>query len=279
MALNALKWIKKKMFIPEEGLFWDLYDPEKKEIMKFSKNKKKSLGVDAGKKLVRPLADDSVFLKALFRTHNKDFSRVYKRVLDRLSDDERPPGNWVCWGPANEKTGSIHPRHAYWWGRPFIYSYKEYRDKDFLNTGIKSAKWYMKAMRKDGGIIRGTYLDFNTDSFGHATSGAACGAILMNDLRNLLNKDIFARGTATELGYNVDELLQNLTESIKKALSFCRNMQLTMPEDETMYGVIIEKINRLNGSDKNPMHIRDLGTIFYIQACYEIISQSEKELK
>jgi hypothetical protein len=277
IGLNALRWVRKKMYLPEFGLFWDLYSPELKKIKKLSN--KKDLGVEKGKKLARPLADDSVFLKAKYRTHDKQFSRIYRRVLDRLVADEAPNGNWICWGPANKLNGTIHPRHAYWWGSPFIYSYKEYRDKNLLRIGISSAEWYIHAMRKDGGIFRGTYLDFNTDSFGHATSGSACGAILFNELRTLLFTDDDARKNTSDLGYNVDELIIELNNNIKKALSFCRNMQLTMPNDEDLYGVIVEKLKPLNGSDGNPIYIRDLGTIFYIQACYEIIKQSEIELK
>ena len=43
---------------------------------------------------------------------------------------------------------------------------------------------------------------------------------------------------------------------------FLKAWQLT----ENVYGAILEKVLPPNVSDRNPFHIRDLGTIFFIQA-------------
>ncbi len=43
-------------------------------------------------------------------------------------------------------------------------------------------------------------------------------------------------------------------------------MQLTNPADPNLRGAIIEKILPPDGTDRNPIHLRDLATIFHIQA-------------
>jgi hypothetical protein len=56
-------------------------------------------------------------------------------------------------------------------------------------------------------------------------------------------------------------------EPMRRALRFCMNMQFKNPEDPNLKGAILEKVlPPMNGTDKSPYHIRDLGTIFFIQA-------------
>jgi len=43
-------------------------------------------------------------------------------------------------------------------------------------------------------------------------------------------------------------------------------MQFTNPEDPNLKGAILEKVLPPDGTDRSPYHIRDLGTIFFIQA-------------
>jgi hypothetical protein len=43
-------------------------------------------------------------------------------------------------------------------------------------------------------------------------------------------------------------------------------MQFTNPEDPNLKGAILEKILPPDGTDRSPYYIRDLGTIFFIQA-------------
>ena len=58
---------------------------------------------------------------------------------------------------------------------------------------------------------------------------------------------------------------------LEKALKFCMRMQFTTPEDKNLTGAILEKVLPPDGSDRLPYYIRDLGTIFFIQAAAGII--------
>ena len=71
----------------------------------------------------------------------------------------------------------IHPRQAYWWGRPMIDAYRASRDPRYFACARRAGEWYQNAMRLDGGLFRGTRRDFKTDSFSHATSGVACAVL------------------------------------------------------------------------------------------------------
>ena len=240
-ARTALQWIARKMVLPGEGLIRDLYRFSRREV-----------DADAPGAADRPLADDAVFLVVGRLAGDEGLKKIHFEVLERLLRDEDPPGNWICYGPCDAKAGSIHPRHAYWWGMPFLDGYQEIGDQRYLDAAVRSGQWYIRAQRADGGLFRGTYRDFNTDSFGHATSGIACAAKLWARLRK-------ATGDDSWLG------------PIRKALAFCMSMQVGLCRDSNLQGVIIEKILAPNGTDDSLIHIRDLGTIFFVQAACEAL--------
>ncbi|MEM2740391.1 MAG: hypothetical protein QXQ29_06290, partial [Candidatus Bathyarchaeia archaeon] len=108
-----------------------------------------------------------------------------------------------------------------------------------------------------GGLFRDTFIDFSTPSFGHATSGIACTVILWLELTQILED-------------------KRYIEPMRKALRFCISMQFRNPEDPNLRGAILEKVlPPIDGTDKSPYHIRDLGTIFFIQAVAKILSNLE----
>jgi hypothetical protein len=195
----------------------------------------------------RPLIDDAIMLRSYERTANETFRRVFFETADRLLRDEDPPGNWISYSPCSAKGGHIHPRHAYWWGLPMIAAYEDSGESNYLDCAIRAGEWYLKAQRRDGGLFRRTYTDFRTDSFGHATSGIACAAILWQELHRVTGDSRWM-------------------EPVEQALRFCVSVQFTEPNDANLRGAILEKVLPPDGTDRSPYHIRDLGTIFFVKA-------------
>ena len=241
--LKALDYCIDNLYIKGEGLFHDSYDYKNKMICDPFNYEHIN-----GKELPgRPLNDDSVFLKAYNLTNKEKYNEVFWEIIERLMKEENPPGNWIKYHPCNIRRGYIHPRHAFWWGRPFIRAYEETKKQEYLDVAIRTGEWYKKAVRADGGLFRNTYADFNTDSFGHATSGTACAAILWMELKEVTRDN----------DYNA---------YIRNSLVYCMNMQFKRVEDKNLLGCVLEKVLPPDGTDRNPYFIRDLGTIFFIQA-------------
>lgn len=235
-ALDALQWIGARAWNPREGTLHDVYDPRRREFDLVTWG---SLG--------RPMLDDAVFLTGWRLTGDASFKDVAVGTAERLLRDEAPPGNWVNYLPCNSQKGNIHPRHAYWWGLPMLDVYEATKDARFRDCFVRSVEWYKRAMRRDGGLLRKTYLDFNTESFGHATSGSACAVIMF--LRHYEHTG--DRG---------------ILEFAERGLRFAMGMQFTQPEDPNLKGCILEKVLPPDGTDRSPYHVRDLGTIFFVQA-------------
>src|SRR5690606_13778269 len=133
------------------------------------------------------------------------------------------------------------------WGLPLIDTYHRTGREVFLDTAVASGEFCLDAMRPDGGYFRGTYTDFRTDSFGHATSGSACAAILFMRLFEETGESRwFCAAT--------------------KALRFCVQVQFRKTADPNLQGAVLEKVLPPDGTDRSPYRLRDLGTIFFVQA-------------
>ena len=101
-------------------------------------------------------------------------------------------------------------------------------------------------------MFRLTFRDFSTHCFGHATSGSACAArCFMAAFRESGKREFL-----------------DLAEA---ALSYCGSMLLSEAKDPNLRGAVLEKIMPPDGTDNLPYHIRDLGTIFFIQAAAEYL--------
>lgn len=247
-AVKILYWTKERLWNPEQGLFYGLYDPVAEKVLP-----EKML---AGR--ARPLLDDAVYVTGWQLTGDQALLNVATVTAERLLRDESPPGNWMKYGPCLPSIQQIHPRHAYWWGKPMLSVYRATGDERFRECFISSVDWYRRAMRRDGGIFRDTYADFTTDSFGHATSGTACAVIMFLE---------YYRETRD------DEILP----FIERGLKFCMSMQFTNPADANLKGALLEKVLPPDGTDRSPYYVRALGTIFFLQAASEYLEQFSKQ--
>ncbi len=226
-----------------DGLFRDQFDVKQLTYM--------PPAIDA-KKPGRPLNDDAVFLKAAARGRKPELRAIFYEVAERLLREEDPPGNWIRFGPCNASTGMIHPRQAYWWGLPMIDAFHDSRDPRYLACARRAGQWYQNAMRLDGGLFRGTRRDFKTDSFSHATSGVACAVLLWAELWKETHDETWL-------------------ESIRSGLNFCTMMQLRNVLDPNLQGAVIEGVEAPDGSDASPYYLRDIATLFFVQAASRVL--------
>lgn len=243
-ALEAADWVAEKAWQPGLGKFFDYYQISSSSFI---------FGLPGAQN--RPLLDDAVFVTAWKRTGEKRYFDIAVATGETLLKEEDPPGNWIGIFPCDAKRGFIHPRHAYWWGRPMLTLYRETGDRRFLELFRRSVRWYDRALRLDGGFMRATSPDFNTGCFGHATSGSACAALCFLDMAELEDREYWLARA-------------------EKALHYCCAMQFTSASDPNMQGAVLEKVRIPDGTDRSPYYLRDLGTIFFIQAASSYLKRN-----
>lgn len=243
-AVAAVNWAVDKLY-KGDGHFHDGYDPQRRKIVSHGwRNRWNEEG--------RPLIDDGVLLKAWKLTGREKFRTTFFEIADKLLKTEDPPGNWMGYLPCAWKDQRMHPRQAFWWGRPMWMAYKESGQQKYRDCFDRACQWYVKAMRRDGGMLRATYTDFNTTSFGHATSGTGAACMMFRD-------------QYAELGN--ERYLSQLILGLKYMLS----MQLTRPSDPNLRGAIIEKVLPPDGTDAAPWFLRDIGTTFFVASACQVL--------
>lgn len=247
-AEEAVAWIAHNAYLGK-GLFRDSYSVRSWSWVSppWSKQTPDKPG--------RPLIDDAIFLKVFHRTGNREYRQIFYETANRLLEEEEPPGYWIGFAPSNSRTGFMHPRQAYWWGYPLIAAYKDSGQSEYLHCATRAGQWYLSAMRNDGGLFRGTYRGFKTDSFGQETSGIACAVILWHELWKNTAEDRWLKAMGT-------------------ALNYCMKLQFREPADPNLKGAILEKVLPPDGTDRSPYHLRDLGTIFFIQAAAGVLAEA-----
>ena len=195
----------------------------------------------------RPLADDAIFLKMYRLTGEPVYRDVFFATVDHLRTHEVPAGTWNNYGPSNGGKGISHPRQSFWWGMPMYDAYLETEDPVYLDSLRRCGQWYLRAQRRDGSLFRHTDLEFKTPAFNLCTSGICCAALLWMRL------------------YTIDRDPRWM-EAVERALEFAMSVQFTRPRDENMRGAILELTEFVPGSDASPYYLRDLATIFFVQA-------------
>ncbi len=239
--IAAANFVIDKMYSKQQRVFVDVYDPVE------HKHHQPSPFHGKGNANGRPLLEAGVLTKIFRKTGDEKFLNTHLEISERLLTDQNPSGNWMDYSPNDPVKKSFHPRHTYWWGIPLIESFRITHDARYIEAATACAEFTVRALRHDGGYFRNYYLGNSTDSFGHATSGSACAAILLLELLAVDNNTRWI-------------------SFIEDALSFCMNMQFSKPQDENLRGAILEKILPPDGTDNSPYYLRDLGSIFFIKA-------------
>ena len=201
----------------------------------------------------RPLADDSIFLEAYRLSGDPSFREIFYATADFLRTNETPAGTWNNYIPSFLDIGLSHPRQSFWWGMPMYDAYLDTGDTAYLDSLRRCGEWYLRAQRLDGGMFRNTDLQFNTPCFGLCTSGISCASLLWLRL------------------YSIDSNKKWL-EATERALRFNMDVQFRTAADPNMKGAVLEFTQLIPGSDASPYCLRDLATIFFLQAACQYIA-------
>ena len=130
-----------------------------------------------------------------------------------------------------------------------IAAFQENGDKRYLDCARRVGEWYLHLTRDEGDPFHGSL----RQSSGIDTSGMACAAILWMDLFQE-TKD------------------ERWMAAARRALRYCMNMQFREVQDPNLKGAFLEQVLPPNGTDRSPFYVRDIATIFFVQAACKFLS-------
>jgi len=238
MGLDAAFWVARNAYV-SDGLFRDAFDVKTGQFVAPPWQNEKT---------GRPLLDDGIMLKAYKQTKNALCRRIFFATAERLLKEEEAPGNWTH-VPPGPRSAYGHLRQSFWWGDPMIAAFQESGDKRYLECARRIGDWYLHLTRDESDPFLGSL----RPSAGIDTSGMACAAILWLDLYQE-TKD------------------ERWMAAARRALRYCLNMQFREVQDPNLRGAFLEQVLPPNGTDRSPYYVRDIATIFFVQAACKLLS-------
>lgn len=237
-ALDAAFWVSRNAYLGE-GLFRDAFDVQTGQFV---------AAPWQSDKLGRPLTEDAILLKSYKQTKNVLCRKLFFGAADRLLKDEEAPGNWSHFPPA-ARSRYGNPRQSFWWGYPMIAAFQESGERRYLECARRVGDWYLHLTRDDADPFQGSL----RESAGLDTSGMACAAILWLELYQETKDERWMSG-------------------VRRAMRYCLGMQFREVQDPNLKGALLEQVLPPNGSDRSPFYVRDIATIFFIQAACKMLS-------
>jgi rhamnogalacturonyl hydrolase YesR len=240
----AVDWVARNLYIKKEGLFYNGYIAVKDELAPVDKS--------------HPTNDDAIFWIAHQAFKNPSYLQIFREVSDRLLSDEDPPGNWIKYKPCDpdvfDGRGSIHARHAWWWGYPMLQAYDAFQEQKYLDAAIRAGDWYIHNSNLDGGYYyHTTREDHNHLSYDFSTSAVGCAVIMWCDLWHRLNDERYLI-------------------AIESALGFLLRAQFNQDvSDPNIKGAYFEGYLPPDGTMEPGFYLRDIATIFSTRALLTII--------
>jgi uncharacterized protein YyaL (SSP411 family) len=182
---RAGEWMLQHMYIPNEGMFYDMVDPVTGDVLKenslfWPEKTQQSLN-----DVARPNNEGSLYKDMYEYTKNPKYKEVFLNLCNCLVRTQGPEGLWMQFSPNDEAGGKIHPRFNLWNAESLIEGYLLTGEKKYLEAAKKTCAYFVKLQQKDGTIFYDNFLNgrFRENSFtGSAVSFAALLWIRLVDL-------------------------------------------------------------------------------------------------
>lgn len=240
---GAGEWMLRNLYLPEEGLLYDMVDPNTGEVLKekspFWPQKAKQSLADVAR-----VNNEGFLYKDMFEyTGNPRYKEVFINLCESLVAKQGPEGLWMQFSPNDATKGSFHPRFNLWNAESLIEGYLLTGNESFLGAATKTLTFYTKYQKKDGTIYYENYLDGHSNENSVTGSTVAFAGMLWIRLQ--------------QLGVG-DEFRDNVERAAKWILA---NRYATTHPDKNLAGGVLNVRTRTKGG-KLYMTQRDLGTSF-----------------
>ena len=173
LAISVSKWLFDNMYNQKEGVCYDFFDLNKREVLKtnspFHQGKENQTLDD----LARPNTEGSAFVDAYKLTGDQKFLDAHIELCKSLVEKQDSNGLWMQYSPNSSQYSFFHPRFNIWYAESLLEAYDNTKDKKFLEAAVKTAKQFAKIQLKDGTIF---YENFTNGT--RSNNGSICGSAI-----------------------------------------------------------------------------------------------------
>jgi len=156
---EAGNWMYNNMYLPEEGLCYDMVDTLSGEVQKswsaFWPDKEKQVLYD----VARPNNEGSLFLDMYNYTGEQIYKDAFLKLSNSLVDKQWDNGLWMDFTPNDLRDNYLHPRFNLWYAESLLNAFELTGDEKYVLAALKTARTYKKIQSNDGTFFYKNYTD------------------------------------------------------------------------------------------------------------------------
>ncbi|MBU0477222.1 hypothetical protein KKC91_01440 [bacterium] len=239
----AADWIMGHTWLQGEGLIINSYDFKNKKVLHVDYEEKESRNPI---KYARPNNEGATFYYLYVLTKGTKYLDVFKRLCDRLVEDQYSMGLWMDYLPNVLRTGFVHARFNLWYALSLLRGYDAFKDERYLACARRTAEWYLDNLWLDGAFPYRMRVDGKHRFSQICGSGSAMAGIFWIDLFNYIPDPRYIEKS---------ELVLEFLLTTQYSESFF---------DNNLRGAFFESSDLIPNSGSSLYVVRDLATTFAI---------------
>lgn len=154
---EAGNWMYHNMYLPEEGLCYDMVDTLSGEVQKnwsaFWPDKEKQVLYD----VARPNNEGSLFLDMYNYNGEQIYKDAFLNLSNSLVEKQWDNGLWMDFTPNDKLDHYLHPRFNLWYAESLLNAFELTGEEKYVLAALKTARTYQKIQSKDGTFFYKNY--------------------------------------------------------------------------------------------------------------------------
>ena len=179
-AVRSGQWLLENAYIPEEGLFYNIFDPRDGTVWTKKSPHHPDVGPETIKvtQVARPNSEGYLYADMCRHTGVQRYCDVFLHVADKKIERQYDNGLWMDFEPNDPDTGRVHPRFNIWLAEAQIEAYELTGDRKYLESAAATARAMARFQQKDGGVFYHNFTDGRADRRDITGSAVAFSGIL-----------------------------------------------------------------------------------------------------
>ena len=161
-ATNAGVWAIDNLYLPDDGLIYNIVDPETGEIWKDKSphGQHNEDGKITLHEVARPNNEGYLFRDMYEYTKDPKFLKVHLALCDSLVEKQYDNGIWQDYEPNNPNKNRLHPRFNIWYAESLLRCHDYEKNRGYLDAALKTMRFMAKLQEiNSGGELY--YFQFN----------------------------------------------------------------------------------------------------------------------
>lgn len=179
-AVRSGDWLLENAYIPEHGLFYNIFDPRDGTVWKDRSPHHPDVGPDDIKvtEVARPNSEGYLFADMCRFTGERRYCDVFLAVADEKIETQYANGLWMDFEPNDPDTGRIHPRFNIWLAEAQLEAWEMTGDRKYLESALATGRAMARLQGRDGVIHYRNYVDGRSYRTDHTGSAVAFSGLL-----------------------------------------------------------------------------------------------------